>query len=90
MVIPSIYPSTQDPEVYPQPEKLLPERWLDPNSLANQNPKNYLIFGSGPHRCIGQEYALLQMSNTIVTAAAMMEWDHKITPDSEVVRIIAT
>ncbi|KAG8864896.1 RNA polymerase C-22 sterol desaturase [Tulasnella sp. 330] len=90
MVIPSIYPSTQDPEVYPQPEKLLPERWLDPNSIANQNPKNYLIFGSGPHRCIGQEYAILQMSNTIVTAAALMDWDHKITPDSEVVRIIAT
>ncbi|KIO34301.1 hypothetical protein M407DRAFT_240632 [Tulasnella calospora MUT 4182] len=90
MLIPSIYPSVHDPEVYPQPEKLIPERWLDPESPANKNPKNYLIFGSGPHKCIGQEYAMLHMANTIVTAAATMQWDHKRTPDSDNVQIIAT
>lgn len=90
MIIPSIYPSLHDPEVYPEPGKLIPERWLDPESPANKNPKNYLIFGSGPHKCIGQEYAMLHMANTIVTAAATMQWDHKRTPDSDKVQIIAT
>ncbi|KAG8961157.1 RNA polymerase C-22 sterol desaturase [Tulasnella sp. 419] len=90
MVIPSLYPSLHDPEVYPQPEKLIPERWLDENSPANKNPKNYLVFGSGPHRCIGQEYTLLHMMNVIVTAAALMDWDHKVTPESEKTQLIAT
>ena len=90
MIIPSIYPSLQDPEVYPEPEKFVPARWLDPESPANTNPKNWLIFGSGPHKCIGQEYALLNMSNVIVNAAATMDWDHKITPESEYTQMIAT
>jgi len=90
MIIPSIYPSVMDPDVYPEPDQLIPERWLDPKSSANANPKNYLVFGAGPHKCIGQEYAILHMANVIVTAAALMDWDHKITDDSEKVQIIAT
>ena len=90
MVIPSIYPSLHDPKVYPDPSNIVPERWLDAESGASKNPQNYLVFGAGPHKCIGQEYAILHMANVAVTAAATMDWDHKITPDSENVQIIAT
>ncbi|KAH8086600.1 C-22 sterol desaturase [Cristinia sonorae] len=90
MVIPSIYPSLHDPEVYPEPEKLIPERWLDPNSKANQNPRNYLVFGSGPHRCIGVEYAVMNIGLVLAHAAATMDWEHELTPESDKVQIIAT
>ncbi|KAG9127948.1 RNA polymerase C-22 sterol desaturase [Ceratobasidium sp. 392] len=90
MIIPSLYPSLQDPEIYPEPEKLIPERWLDPESSANQNPRNYLVFGAGPHRCIGVEYTMMHLSTVMGTAAVLMDWDHKVTPDSEEVQMIAT
>jgi len=90
MVIPSIYPSLHDPEVFPEPEKLIPERWMDPESTANNSPKSYLVFGSGPHRCIGIEYANMHMACAIGTAAILMDWDHQRTPDSDDTEMIAT
>ncbi|EAU92626.1 C-22 sterol desaturase [Coprinopsis cinerea okayama7 len=90
MVIPSFFNSLHDSSVYPEPEAFQPERWLDPNSTANAHPKNYLVFGSGPHRCIGIDYAMMNMALVLATASAMMVWEHEITPLSNEVEIIAT
>ncbi|TDL28890.1 cytochrome P450 [Rickenella mellea] len=90
MVIPSFYNSLHDPAVFPEPDAFTPERWLDPNSSANQNPRNYLVFGSGPHKCIGIEYATMNIALVLANAAMLMEWDHVLTPDSDKVLIIAT
>jgi C-22 sterol desaturase len=90
MVIPSFFNSLHDPEVYPQPEDFVPERWLDPQGSANTNPKNYLVFGSGPHRCIGLEYAQMNIALTLATAAVMMNFEHELTPQSHLSDIIAT
>ena len=80
MVIASFYNSLHDPAVFPDPDAFTPERWLDPDSLANQNPKNYLVFGSGPHRCIGLEYTLMNIALVLADAIAMCEWEHEVTP----------
>jgi len=69
--------------VYPDPEQFLPERWLDPLGSANANPKNYLVFGAGPHRCIGLEYATMNIALVLATAAVMMDWEHALTPLSD-------
>ncbi|KIJ38493.1 hypothetical protein M422DRAFT_33272 [Sphaerobolus stellatus SS14] len=90
MVIPSLYPSLQDPEVFPEPTKFLPERWLDPKSLAWSKPQNFLVFGSGPHKCIGQEYTVMNMACVIGTACMLMDWEHVKTPDSFKVKMILT
>ncbi|EIN13415.1 cytochrome P450 sterol C22-desaturase [Punctularia strigosozonata HHB-11173 SS5] len=90
MVIPSFYNSLHDPSIYENPEEFIPERWLDPNSSANTNPKNYLVFGSGPHRCIGEQYAVLNTALVLGSAVALMDWEHVRTPQSEEVEIIAT
>ncbi|TFK76724.1 cytochrome P450 sterol C22-desaturase [Pluteus cervinus] len=90
MVIPSFFNSLHDPEVYPEPEAFKPERWLDAQGPANQNPKNYLVFGAGPHRCIGLEYANMNIALVLATAVSMMRWEHEITPLSNEVEIIAT
>ncbi|GJJ13937.1 hypothetical protein Clacol_008194 [Clathrus columnatus] len=87
MVIPSLYPSMHDPEVYPEPEKFLPERWLDPNGLAWSNPKQFLVFGSGPHKCIGIDYTLMHMACVMGTAAVLMDWKHEVTPQSDKVHL---
>lgn len=86
MVIPSLYPSCHDPEVFPDPTKFTPERWLDPAGSAWSNPKNYLVFGSGPHRCIGVEYTLMHMACVLGTASVLMDWEHVVTPESDKVQ----
>lgn len=88
MLIPSIYPSLHDPTVYPEPDVLTPERWLDPESVANQNPRNYLVFGSGPHRCIGIEYVYMNIAISVSNAITMMEWEHEVTPLSDEVECV--
>lgn len=82
MVIPSFFNSLHDEEVYPKAEQFIPERWLDPQGLANSNPQNYLVFGAGPHRCIGLEYATMNIALVVATAAVKMEWEHDVTPQS--------
>ncbi|KIM29041.1 hypothetical protein M408DRAFT_68711 [Serendipita vermifera MAFF 305830] len=90
MVIPSIYPSLHDPNVYEDPHLFLPDRWLDPESKANANPKNFLVFGAGPHRCIGVEYTNINMACVMGNAAALLNWEHVRTPESDEVQMIAT
>lgn len=90
MVIPSLYSSLHDPEVYPEPDVLKPERWLDPESIANKTPKNYLVFGAGPHKCIGIEYAVSNIALVLADAAVLLNWEHEVTPESDKVQIIAT
>ena len=58
-------------------------RWLDPESVANQNPRNYLVFGSGPHKCIGLEYAMMNIGLVLADAAVMSEWEHERTAESD-------
>ncbi|EIW86362.1 cytochrome P450 sterol C22-desaturase [Coniophora puteana RWD-64-598 SS2] len=90
MVIPTFYNSLHDESIYPKSEELIPERWLDADSSANANPRNYLVFGSGPHRCIGIEYATMNMGLVLALASILMDYEHVLTPESEKVQIIAT
>ena len=83
MVIPCFYRSLRDPEVYPNPDEFDPSRWLDPNGPAHSNPRNYLVFGAGPHKCIGVEYAMMNMAIVVAHAVSMWDWEHVKTPLSE-------
>lgn len=80
MIIPSFYNSLHDSAVYPKPSEFIPERWLDPQNTANTSPKNYMVFGSGPHRCIAVEYTNMNIALVLGMAAAMYDWEHVITP----------
>ena len=53
MVVPTLYPALHDPEVYHDPENYIPERWLE-GGEAEAARKNWLVFGAGPHVCLGQ------------------------------------
>ncbi|WFD30116.1 sterol 22-desaturase [Malassezia sp. CBS 17886] len=91
MVIPSFWNSLHDPAAYPAPEEFRPERWLgDTSSPAADHPKNYLVFGNGPHHCIGKQYAMMHLMAVAGSASVLLNWEHERTPLSDKVLVIAT
>jgi len=88
MIIPTTWPSLQDPVAYPQPDQYNPERWI--SGVANQHPKNWLVFGTGPHYCLGQEYAQHNLALMIGKASMELDWVHHETPLSEEIKVFAT
>ncbi len=56
------------PELFENPERFQPDRWLDP---ALRRDKAYLPFGGGPRVCIGNGFAWMEM--TLVMAAMLQQ-----------------
>ena len=56
-VVCSIYLAQRRPEVYTDPERFWPERFLD----KKFTPAEFFPFGGGIRRCIGMAFALLEM-----------------------------
>ena len=88
MVIPTLYPALHDPEAYPEPETYNPDRWITGD--AEKFNKNWLVFGTGPHYCIGQTYAQHNLMAMIGKASLHLDWVHHATPKSEKIKVFAT
>lgn len=88
MIIPSTWLALHDPEAYPEPDTYNPDRWITGN--AEDQGKNWLVFGTGPHYCLGQNYAIMNLVLLLHKLSSECEWKHKITPKSEEIRIFAT
>ncbi|KAH7116290.1 cytochrome P450, partial [Dactylonectria macrodidyma] len=55
-VFSSIRSVHDNPDIFPDPDQFIPERWL-----ANQNLDHYLVvFGKGSHTCIGLNVAWME------------------------------
>lgn len=89
LVVPALYPSLHDPEVYENPDDFVPERWVE-GSIANESKKNWLVFGSGPHVCLGQLYVMMIFTALIGKFVLHTDFKHKITPLSEKIKVFAT
>lgn len=89
MLIPTLYPALHDPEVYENPDDFIPERWVE-GSPANEAKKNWLVFGCGPHVCLGQTYVMQTFTGMIGKFAMYTNWEHKVTPLSEKIKVFAT
>lgn len=88
MVVPSVWPATHDPEAYPNPDSFDPERWITGD--AEKQSKNWLVFGTGPHYCLGQTYAQLNLMAMIGKASMFLDWKHHATAVSEDIKVFAT
>ncbi|KAK1811091.1 RNA polymerase C-22 sterol desaturase [Friedmanniomyces endolithicus] len=88
MIIPSTWLSLHDPEAYPSPDVYDPERWI--SGTAEEQGKNWLVFGTGPHYCLGQTYAVLNLMCFLHMLASELEWSHTVTARSEEIRVFAT
>jgi len=89
MLIPTTYMALHDPEVYENPDHFDPERYYS-GDAEEKGAKNYLVFGTGPHYCLGQVYAQLNLALFLGKASVMLDWKHHPTPLSEEIKVFAT
>lgn len=89
MVIPTTYMALRDPEVYDRPDEFDPERYFTGDAEV-KGAKNYLVFGTGPHYCLGQQYAQLNLALMLGKASLLLDWKHHPTPKSEEIKVFAT
>lgn len=89
MLIPTLYPALHDPEVYEHPDDFIPERWFE-GSKANEAKKNWLVFGTGPHVCLGQTYVMMTFTALLGKALMFNDLHHQVTPLSEEIKVFAT
>lgn len=88
MVVPTTYMALRDPDVYENPDEFDPERYYSGDAEV-KGAKNYLVFGTGPHYCLGQQYAQLNLVLFIGMASLLLEWKHHPTPISEKIKVFA-
>ncbi|KAK2183884.1 hypothetical protein NP493_293g04054 [Ridgeia piscesae] len=60
LVIPNLYQSHMDPEIWEDPFAIKPDRWLDENNKLKTNPA-FMPFSVGCRMCIGETLARMQM-----------------------------
>ena len=68
------------PELYPEPERFLPERWL----AINPSVYEYLPFGAGPRMCIGATFALFEIK--IALALILQRYRLELRPGARIDR----
>ncbi len=68
------------PELFQNPNRFMPERWLS----INPSPYEYLPFGAGAHSCLGSPFALMSMK--IVLAAVLQRYRLTAIPGSRISR----
>ena len=74
MLVFSPYILHRRPDVFPDPARFDPARWLTPGP---EYRASYLPFGAGATRCIGEEFGLAEATLILATTAA--RWT--LTPD---------
>ena len=88
MVIPTLYPALHDPEVYEEPESFIPERWA--TATSDMEKRNWLVFGVGPHLCLGQNYVMMLFTGMLGKFAMNSDIVHHKTELSEEIKVFAT
>jgi cytochrome P450 len=71
-----------DARFFSDPDAFLPERWLD--GLEDRLPAGaYFPFGDGPRRCIGQNFALMEVVLAMATIAQKFQF--RLAPGQNIV-----
>lgn len=79
IVIANHWALSRDPDVFPDPLKFKPERWLTEQSTVTEDPKFY-NFGFGRRVCPGQHVA----NHSLFINTAMILWAFNISQDPSV------
>ncbi|XP_063697747.1 cytochrome P450 4c3-like isoform X2 [Culicoides brevitarsis] len=67
-----LYMMHRNPNVFPEPEKFIPERFSEQRSHEKKNAFSYVPFSGGYRNCIGQRFAQLEIK--LVTARILQNF----------------
>lgn len=81
-VIYSPYITHHMPEIFPDPKRFNPDRWLTINPSAYE----YLPFGAGVRMCIGASFAIMEAK--MVLAMMLQHYHLALSPDARVDRSV--
>ncbi|MFB8788301.1 MAG: cytochrome P450 [Potamolinea sp.] len=70
MLAPCIYLTHHREDIYPEPERFKPERFLE----RQFSPYEYFPFGGGNRRCIGYAFALFEMKLVLATVLSRFQF----------------
>ena len=59
----------RDPRWWAEPDRFLPERWLDGEAQASRPKLAYFPFGAGTRICVGEQFAWMEAILVLVTLA---------------------
>jgi len=68
---------------FPNGHEFEPDRMLDDRREDIKYRDMFATFGSGPHLCVGREYAVNHLTVFLAELARTCEWTRKITDKSE-------
>jgi cytochrome P450 len=68
----------RDPKYWPDPERFDPDRFT-PEQVASRPRQIYFPFGEGPHTCIGNNFALMEMQ--LILAMVLQRFRLRLAPD---------
>jgi len=88
VILPSIWCSSF--ENYENPYTFDPDRFNEVRQEHIKYSKNFLVFGLGPHLCIGKEYAMNHLTAFVAILAAEYDWQHFRTDKSDVIKFLPT
>ncbi|MFM1841545.1 MAG: hypothetical protein RLZZ490_276 [Cyanobacteriota bacterium] len=69
----SMLAAGRDPESYPNPDEFRPERWLAEEQGSPSLPM--IDFGSGAHRCLGEQLAMLEATVMLAELLRQFTWE---------------
>jgi cytochrome P450 len=78
MIFISPYVTHRDEKYWPDPERFDPERFA-PEQTASRPRHTYFPFGEGPHLCLGNNFALMEMQ--LILAMTLQRFSLKLIPD---------
>ena len=73
-----------DSDIFPDPKKFNPERFLKENNTDDRNPYSYMAFSLGPRNCLAMRFALFEMKVCIINLVS----NFKFVPSTRTVKDI--
>lgn len=83
LVVPSVYSSSF--QGFPNPHTFDPDRFGPERKEDIKYKTNFLVFGAGPHKCLGYEYAMLHLLAFTALFVMHVDFERVYTPQSETI-----